>query len=357
MIFNWQTKSFLQLTALRKRLPHALLLYGQEGIGKTHLARYFAQSLLCENPTNDQYACASCAACLWFEQGSHPDFRLVCPDAYIEEKESNQNNLTEAETTETVESKKESKKASQEIKVAQIRMLADFVNIASHRSGLRIILLYPAQKLNLNAANALLKMLEEPPAHLLFLLVANNLENLLPTIRSRCQKINIPQPDQDLAITWLREQGVQPAELFLAEAGGAPLGAWQIAEQEGFGDEKKIFFQGLSQPQQLNAILLTEKLYKLPLPILTAWMQRWLYDLAIVKACGKSRYYKEQHAIQAKISEHLNWDMLLNFFRDITKFSVIASHPLNPRVQLEAILLQYKQLFADKSLSTKEAHR
>ena len=156
-LYPWQTESWQALQGLRSRLPHALLLKGAQGIGKLDLAMKFSQSLLCDAPAENGMACGSCDACHWFDQGSHPDFRLVQPDA-----------LSASEETET---KSASKKPSREISVDQIRALSGFANFSAHRGGYRVVVVYPAEAMNNNAANSLLKTLEEPTDKLLFLLV------------------------------------------------------------------------------------------------------------------------------------------------------------------------------------------
>src|SRR5690606_27063109 len=112
--------------------------------------------------------------------------------------------------------KKAAKTPSKEIKIDQIRALADFMNISTHRQGMRVILLYPAEALNTAAANALLKTLEEPPPNTMFLLVSNSLDRLLPTILSRCRKFALTMPGKDEALQWLNEQGVADADAWLA---------------------------------------------------------------------------------------------------------------------------------------------
>src|SRR5262249_31352913 len=146
-----------KLQARRQRLPHALLITGQRGLGKYALAKEFAAGLLCEDPGTDGRACGRCLACGWVAQGNHPDFRPLQPDA-----------LAEAEN----EAEDGKKKASQQITIEQVRGLDDFFNIGTHRSGLRVILVYPTEAMNRNTANALLKSLEEPSPGTLFLLVS-----------------------------------------------------------------------------------------------------------------------------------------------------------------------------------------
>ncbi|OZA07197.1 MAG: DNA polymerase III subunit delta', partial [Methylotenera sp. 17-45-7] len=186
-IYPWQNALWHSLTQSRSKLHHAFLMYGRAGVGKYDFALNFSQSLLCPNKNETGYACQQCASCHWFSDESHPDFRLITPE---------QNDSAD----EDVSSAKKTKKKTQ-ISVAQIRELSDFLSLSSHQSsGLRIVLIHPAEALNLAAANALLKMLEEPAPDVVFILIAHQLQRLLPTVLSRCQKIKMPIPDQTQAL-------------------------------------------------------------------------------------------------------------------------------------------------------------
>ncbi|HMV01241.1 MAG TPA: DNA polymerase III subunit delta', partial [Rhodocyclaceae bacterium] len=147
--------------ARRTRLPHALLLAGPRGLGKFALAQAFASGLLCEQPGMDGRSCGTCIACGWMAQGNHPDFRLLQPEALAAGDEG------------ADEGKGDKKKASQQITIDQVRELDDFLNVGTHRSGLRVILVHPAEAMNRSTANALLKSLEEPGAGTVFLLVSD----------------------------------------------------------------------------------------------------------------------------------------------------------------------------------------
>ena len=185
-IFCWQNNEWQQLQQLRDRLPHAILFYGLEGIGKTIFAERFAQSLLCEAPLANGHPCGQCASCGWFVQYNHPDYRRVRPEVLDDESVDADD---DAEAADVKKPAKSAKAPSKEIKVDQIRALADFINISTHRQGKRVVTLYPAEMLNTVSANALLKMLEEPPPETVFLLITNSLDRLLPTILSRCQTL------------------------------------------------------------------------------------------------------------------------------------------------------------------------
>ena len=126
-------------------------------------------------------------------------------------------------------SKRATKQPSIEIKVDQVRELADFLYVRSHRGGVRLALVHPAEDMNENAANALLKGLEEPPAGAMFILVSHRPAQLLPTIRSRCVAVPVPIPPREAALQWLLSQNIKEAERWLAYAGGAPLRAVDYA--------------------------------------------------------------------------------------------------------------------------------
>jgi len=199
-VFPWLQDNWLQLQQLRARLPHAILFYGPEGIGKTAFVESFAQSLLCEAVQADGHACGVCASCGWFVQYNHPDYRRVRPEM-LDGDDAGE----EGEAGEEKKSAKASKTPSKEIKIDQIRALADFMNVSTHRAGKRVVVLYPAEALNTAAANALLKTLEEPPPQTMFLLSCNRLDRLLPTILSRCRKFALALPGHQVGLAWLKQ--------------------------------------------------------------------------------------------------------------------------------------------------------
>ena len=208
-----------------ERLPHAILLHGMRGVGKLALAERLAQRLLCEQPEDARRPCGSCDACRWYLAGNHPDFRRLEPEAL-----SGQSEADEEEGGGEVPSRRQ-KKASTQIRVEQVRGFADFLNLGSHRGRRRVVLVHPAEDMNPNAANALLKSLEEPPPAVLFLLVSHQPARLPATIRSRCVAVAVRVPVREIALRWLAGQKVRDAERWLAFAGGAPLRALDYARE------------------------------------------------------------------------------------------------------------------------------
>ena len=335
MIYPWQQQAWAQLQQMRSKLPHAILFHGPAGIGKADFIEHFAQALLCENVQPDGQACGACASCGWFVQHNHPDYRRVRPEALEDEPAG------EGEEGGDGDRKSKSTKApSKEIKIEQIRQLADFMNISTHRQGLRVVVLYPAEALNMPASNALLKTLEEPPPGTVFLLASNGLDRLLPTILSRCRKFALPMPEHAAALAWLKEQGVPDADSWLREEGGAPLAARAQAEL-GNREELDSLLHFLARPSAESALKNAEKLSKTPLAALVAWQQRWLYDLLSVKLSGVVRYYPRYQKELAGLAGNVHTANLLRAVKSTNERRAVADHPLSAKLFVEDMLLDY----------------
>jgi DNA polymerase-3 subunit delta' len=333
-IYPWQQGAWEQLQHMRARLPHAILFHGAAGTGKTGFIEAFAQALLCENVRPDGHACGECASCGWFVQHNHPDYRRVRPEALEDDPAAAEGEEVDGDK------KKAGKTPSKEIKIEQIRQLADFMNISTHRQGLRVVVLYPAEALNVPASNALLKTLEEPPPGTVFLLASNSLDRLLPTILSRCRKFALPMPAHAEALAWLREQGVQDADSWLREQGGAPLLALEHAEA-GSREELDVLLHLLARPSADAALKTAEKLSKAPLASLVAWEQRWLYDVLSFKMSGQVRYYPRYQKELAALAGSVHTANLLKAIKGANERRAVAEHPLSPKLFVEDMLLEY----------------
>ncbi|HEX8612800.1 MAG TPA: DNA polymerase III subunit delta' [Telluria sp.] len=336
-IYPWQANAWQQLQLMRERLPHAILFHGAAGTGKADFIEAFAQSLLCENVRPDGHACGACGSCGWFSQQNHPDYRRVRPEALEDEAPLDGEEGGEADGGKKAKS---AKAPSKEIKIEQIRALADFMNISTHRQGLRVVVVYPAEALNMPASNALLKTLEEPPPGTVFLLASNSLDRLLPTILSRCRKFALPMPDEAAALAWLKEQGLLDADSWLREQGGAPLAA--LAQSEtGNRDDLEALLQCLAHPSVDGALRTAERLSKAPLATLVSWMQRWLYDLFSYKLAGSIRYYPRYQKELAVLAGKVHTADLLRAMKNANDRRAIADHPLSPKLFVEDLLLDY----------------
>lgn len=337
-IIELHSSTWERLAERRARLPHSLLLSGQRGIGKFELARRFAESLLCENLTAIGVACGTCAACGWLAQGNHPDFRLLQPDALAEEEKEGEESGR--------------KKASQQITIDQVRALDDFLHVGTHRHGVRVVLINPAEAMNRSTANSLLKSLEEPIASTLFLLVTSESERLLPTIRSRCQSIPIPQPDAGRAAQWLRQAGIDEAERWLALAGGSPL----LAVELGNSDQRALLDALIKQMtlgrklDPLAAAAAVDKVLKAekgatPLKRMIEWSQKWLFDLTLASEQLPARYFITQTQVLQRLAAEANAGKLLAFNRKAIQYKAMCEQPLNSRLFLEAFFMSYTAIF------------
>ena len=195
----WHEDAWARLQARRERdaLPHALLLAGPAGLGKRDFLAAFVKGLLCQQPVGGE-ACGTCRACQLVDAGTHPDLITL---SFGLRKDG----VTRSE-----------------IVVDQVRDLSQRLSMASQFGGWQVVTIDPADAMNAAAANALLKTLEEPTPSTLLVLVADQPARLPATIRSRCQRIDFLVPPRDVALDWLRAQGVADAPAALDAAGGNP---------------------------------------------------------------------------------------------------------------------------------------
>lgn len=328
----WHDDVWDRLSGMRDRLPHALLFHGRAGIGKLHLAQVLAQSLLCENRSERGLACGACAACTWFAGGNHPDFRLIQPEALAPAQE-------DAEAGEDGDEGK--KKPSKQIKIEQIRALSDFLNVGSHRSGYRVVLIYPAESMNPGAANALLKSLEEPSSGVIFLLVSHQPSKLLATVRSRCHALALSVPPRVLSLQWLQEQGGGVTSALLAFAGDAPVEAAGLSDDE--AQTRGRLFDLLSQPAS-SALGLADFCQRLPPLAVVNWMLKWSYDLIALSSGGTVRYNIDRERTLRILARSMPLAKLLRFYAALLSLKAICEHPLNAGLFFDDLFIAYREV-------------
>ena len=338
--YPWLEASLAALLAMRESMPHALLIHGPAGLGKTALAEALAAAMLCEAPGARGEACGRCPACGWFAQDNHPDIRHLSPGS--------------DEDTESRE------KASREIKIGQVRGLAGFLSVGAHRGGRKVVLVDPADALNTPAANALLKTLEEPPGDTVFLLVSARPDGLPATIRSRCVAVAVTMPAPETVRDWLVQQVELDAtrdpawgiDAWLAAAGGAPLRALGLADPEASSAHRHALAAFAEVPGQ-SPLRVAEALSGVAprdwLPVL----QGWVADLGRVLAGAPPRRYPGQASRLSVIAKETSVERLSGFEGWLRRQAPLTAHPLNARLFCEDVALRYAALFRAHSGPTR----
>ncbi len=307
--YRWHQPSWLKLLELqqRQRLPHALLLSGVRGTGKLHFAQAFARLLLCSKP--GATACGHCKGCLLNQQGSHPDLVQISPE-----------------------------EAGKAIKIDQIRNLNRFIGGAAQQGGYRVVVITPPEEMNVNAANALLKGLEEPGDKTLFLLVSDNPGRLMATIRSRCQGMTLPSPSHQQALDWLSEASPQAdGELLLRLSGGAPLMALEFEQNQSLA-RRTLLLKGLQEAasRRLPVPEVAQQLYKEEPLQLLAWLSSLINDLVRYRACQSSERLVNVDAVTLieKASARATDEKLFAFIDKIQEYRLQIIAKTNPNRQL-----------------------
>ena len=269
----WLDTPMAQARALAR--AHALLLAGPAGAGHLELAGLLAQAHLCESPA--QAPCGRCGSCHLVRQRAHPDLLAVVPEAV---------RLRLGWVGDDEAAPKSDAKPSRDIRIEQVRNAIDWSHQTSGRGRGKVLLFHPADALNGPSANALLKTLEEPPAGLRLLLTSTDPERLLPTIRSRCQRVRLALPADDVSLGWLAAQqlSADDARALLAAAGGSPLEALDLA---GEGIDAAWL---AALPQRIaggDASMLAGR----PLPRAIDLMLKLTHDLQALAAGGTPRFF------------------------------------------------------------------
>jgi DNA polymerase-3 subunit delta' len=351
--------------------PNAVLIHGQAGIGKFPFSIQLAKALLCETSLASK-PCDQCEACRWFDSGNHPDFIALVPETHRKllphsefDNEVDSPKKTKASQAE-IDNEVSDKKEKKSISIEDARGAIEGLSIGSHRGGNRVILVYPLEMLRADSANTLLKSLEEPPKNTIFILVADRLDRVLPTIRSRCRLLAAPRPDRLNGLDWLRNQlsnipglKISNADLesIYDEQGGAPYAVLESLIARHNEDEKdeltiaiqasKYLLQGMSQGGRMNWLDTAEKTQKARYSILLATMQRWVSDIQSCAQMGGPRYYPKHEATIKLLAQQARLAKLLRFWKSLIQARRHENHPLATRIQLEALLSQYQQVFED----------
>lgn len=307
---------------------HALLLVAAPGVGALEFLTTLAQAWLCEG---EAPPCGRCAGCRLLHAGTHPDLRLLLPETLALERGAA---ADEGEGGEggTGGGKR---KPSRWIRIEQIRGAIDWIVKTSSRGRGKLLVLHPAEALQAVGANALLKTLEEPPAGARLLLSCSDPEHLLPTVRSRCQRLVLPAPTPAEAAAWLAAQGVPEAAALLAACGGRPLDAlaWH---RDGIDARAWSALPAALAAGQAGAWS------GWPLARVLDALQKLCHDLAAVAAGAAPRYFPAASlpAPRGGIAPLLDWAAELN------RIARQAEHPWNETLLVESLVSRGRRALA-----------
>ncbi len=310
--FSDQWHSWGQMR-LQNQFPSALLLTGASGIGKHKLAQQLAALLVCDKPSNQ--ACGECKSCKLLAADTHPDLMSVVPE-----------------------------EGSKSIKIDQVRSLSEFIQGKPQVGHRLVAIVNPAESMNLYSANAILKTLEEPPAGTVIILVTHQASLLLPTIRSRCQIIQLPTPKRTESQAWLSGQAdlaPDAAADLLEMAGGQPFTALTWYESKLANEHSEVredwvrFHEGKD-----DAFSVAAKWAKKDLEWVMNWLGIWLRSLLANKV-GADVVDPTLASIVEKLSEEQLWQLYQSLLE--AKKSVVEQRNLNAQLLLENWLLLNKK--------------
>jgi len=317
-LYPWLNDSWKQWCSVPERMPHALLLNGTAGLGKNLFARRLAAGLLCQSPMDDGAPCGHCKSCHLFSVGNHPDFLHI---------------TTEEDASMIV--------------VDQIRALISYLSLRPHTSSRKVVTLTPAEAMNINAANSLLKALEEPPADTVLILVSHAPQLLSATIRSRCTQVSIHAPAQASAIDWLANNGIDSSAAtdLLAAANGAPLRAMEL-HKLGFSQARTMMLADLQalQSRTGDPVECATRWKQMGAVFCLAWLSGLIADMIQTISMRDQTLRLNNPSLATSIREmaaRLRPDRLFELFEQTVESSRLATTPLDDTLLIEDILIRW----------------
>jgi len=322
-----------QLSDLLAQRGHALLLAGPSGLGQYELALALARSWLCERP-GPQGACGACGSCHAIDVRTHADLCALMPETLSLELGWPLDEGAQKE----IDDKK--RKPSKLIRVEAAREAVAFTQFTRSRGNTKVILVYPAERMNMESANTLLKTLEEPVGEVRFVLATDAAHQLLPTIRSRCQTHAMVWPDEGQALDWLQQQPAaagatrDQARVWLQAAGGRPDDALAWAAS------------GLQGPAWAH---LPGALARGDWTLLAQWppaqqlavLQKLCHDLMARAAGAPARFFPGEHLPTAP-----RWGVLAQWSRELMAAARSVEHPYGAGLMQDAWAARTRQVLA-----------
>jgi DNA polymerase-3 subunit delta' len=309
---NWQR---LQECREADRFPHALLLHGPDGLGKSLFAEQLARSLLCTDPDATGMPCEKCHACQMCSAGSHPDLHRVEP----EEK-------------------------GRAIRIDAVRALCSQLALKSQFGGYKVALLAPADNMNIAASNALLKTLEEPPSATLLILVTARPARLTATIRSRCQSLAFAPPDREAALAWLRDHRMENASEALDAANGAPFLAERLSRDDGLVLRQELLKALVDiHSGHTDSVTYAANYAKQDANAVCGWMLSYVTDMIRLKSAAHPPQISnvDSRELLERLGQNLTLDRLFSLLDTIAAAARLPDTSINTQLLMEELFMQW----------------
>ncbi|MEI6268690.1 MAG: DNA polymerase III subunit delta' [Methylococcaceae bacterium] len=327
-VLPWQQPNWTHLCEYRaqNRVPQALLISGNKGLGKQHLAQQFAFSLLCVKPQDNGLRCGHCDRCLLLNAQTHPDFIEISPE-----------------------------EPGKTITIGQIRSLVTRLTLKPQFESWRVVIVSPADLMNKAAANAFLKCLEEPTERTVILLVTDKPAYLPATIMSRCQKLAVAKPDKAAVVTWLEQQNTEiskdNAMTLHGLAQGSPLLALDYAMDGTLALRNDCFNAWVDiAKQRRHPVAIAEGWYKLPESSLIFWITSWIMDMIKCRYPIKSDWLYNPDLIESlqELSSQLELKELYKLYDLMLVNRQRLNTQINKQTLFEEILIKWFELNPSK---------
>ena len=327
-VLPWQQPNWAHLCDYRaqNRVPQALLISGNKGLGKQHLAQQFAFSLLCIKPQDNGLRCGHCERCLLLNAQTHPDFIGISPE-----------------------------EPGKTITIGQIRSLVTRLTLKPQFESWRVVIVSPADLMNKAAANAFLKCLEEPTERTVILLVTDKPAYLPATIMSRCQKLAVTRPDKAMIVTWLKQQNTEISQdnamTLYGLAQGSPLLALDYARDGTLALRNDCFKAWMDiAKQRRHPVVIAEDWYKLPESSLLFWITSWIIDMIKCRYPIKSDGLYNPDLIESlqELSSQLELKELYKLYDLMLVTRQRLNTQINKQTLFEEILIKWFELNPSK---------
>jgi len=356
--FPWTERLWKQLEQ-SPDLLNSGLFFGKKGLGKSHVAVRYALKLL----ENEDVLLS----------GNHPDLHVIIP----EEEAEVLNDQSSEESNTSVNNgyerfflpdrllsiygvrylEKNTAKAKKIITVQQIRLLIEQIMQHPNLSEHKLVVIKSADKMNVNAANALLKTLEEPPKNTSFVLLADHIERLPITIRSRCSEFHFRSPDIEIGLQWLQQQNLeQHSKSYLMMAGRAPLLALSMSTNNEIENLRTMFSTiNALWARKKSSLELSNEWKKYDFSMIFMHLNQFLHDLLKIKLLLKESnneidsqttelFYPVQQQWSMKIANSVTADGLIRTIDEVQTIQKLGETPTDKQLLLENVAIQLEKL-------------